>query len=229
MQLQIFQGYGSFASYILGALVTNGLARTGFSSQLQGGLKTVSTSDGSTQIDGNYWLSGKGDVFEVNSNEAKNWTKLLMTSTLQGNAYNTAGSPAKIAICILTIYCVVAFGHMFYAGIFGMLTTESQGPPKSDADENTGISSTAWDSIAEVVALAINSAPTACLRNTCAGISELHIFKLPVRILVNKDDERDGEHLELVFGDVATEKTKKSLIQPNRAYGTMASWKAKQV
>lgn len=98
-----------------------------------------------------------------------------------------------------------------------------------DTDKSTGISSTAWDSIAEVVALAINSAPTACLRNTCAGISELHIFKLPVRILVSKDDEGDGEHLELVFGAVAAEKTKQSLIQPNRAYGTMASRKAKQL
>ncbi|KAG6994206.1 hypothetical protein G7Y79_00046g082570 [Physcia stellaris] len=191
MQLQVFQGYAHFASYILGALVTNGLARTGFSSQLQGDLKTVSMSDGSTQIDGNYWLSGKGDVFQVNSSEAKNWTKLQMTSTLQGNAYNTAGSPAKIAICIIVIYCVVAFSHMFYAGIFG-------------------ISSTAWDSIAEVVALAINSASTACLRNT-------------------KDDEGDGEHLELVFGDVAIGTTEKSLIQPNRAYGTMASTRAKRL
>ena len=77
--------------------------------------------------------------------------------------------------------------------------------------------------------MAINSAPTACLRNTCAGISELHIFKLPVRILVSKDDEGDGEHLELVFGDVAIEKTEKSLIQPNRAYGTMVSTKTKQI
>lgn len=127
MQLQVFQGYSIFASYILGALVTNGLARTGFSSQLQGNLKTVSMSDGSTQIDGNYWLSGKGDVFQVNSSEAKNWTKLQMISTLQGNAYNTAGSPAKIAISILVIYCVVAFSHMFYAGIFGMLADGFQG------------------------------------------------------------------------------------------------------
>ena len=127
MQLQVYQGYSTFASYILGAMVTNGLARTGFSSQLQGSLKTVSMSDGSTQIDGNYWLSGKGDVFQVNSSEAKNWTKLQMTSTLQGNAYNTAGSPAKIAISILVIYCVVAFSHMFYAGIFGMLADGFQG------------------------------------------------------------------------------------------------------
>lgn len=74
----------------------------------------------------------------------------------------------------------------------------------------------------------MNSTPTACLRNTCAGISELHIFKLPVRILATKDDEGEGEHLELVFGEVSEEKTKQSLIEPNRAYGTMIMAKHKQ-
>ena len=98
-----------------------------------------------------------------------------------------------------------------------------------NTDVLTGISSTSWDSIAEVTALAMNSTPTACLRNTCAGISELHIFKLPVRIFAIKDDEGEGEHLELVFGDVHKEKTKNILIQPNRAYGTMPVGKEKQI
>lgn len=91
-----------------------------------------------------------------------------------------------------------------------------------------GISSTAWDSIAEVTALAMNSAPTACLRNTCAGISELHIFKLPVRLLAGKDEEGEGEHLELVFGDISAMKASHSVIKPNRTYGTMPRNKYKR-
>ena len=67
----------------------------------------------------------------------------------------------------------------------------------------------------------MNSTPTATLRNTCAGISEIHIFKLPVRILSTKDKEGEGEHLELVFGTVPEERTKNDVIKPNRAYGTM--------
>lgn len=67
----------------------------------------------------------------------------------------------------------------------------------------------------------MNSSPTAALRNTCAGISELHIFKLPVRILAMSDLEGEGEHLELVFGEVEPEKTKDSTIKPGRSYGTM--------
>ena len=34
-----------------------------------------------------------------------------------------------------------------------------------------------------MIALAMDSSPSAALRNTCAGIIELHIFKLSVRIL----------------------------------------------
>ena len=57
-------------------------------------------------------------------------------------------------------------------------------------------SSNRWDIIANVTALDANSTPTVALHSTCAGISELHIFKIPVRILVSKDAEREGEHLE---------------------------------
>ena len=80
----------------------------------------------------------------------------------------------------------------------------------------------------------MNSTPTAALRNTCAGISELHIFQLPVRVLAKRDDEEgDGEHLELVFGNQnnsgcgggvkkkGEEEEDGKLIMFNRAYGTM--------
>ena len=85
-----------------------------------------------------------------------------------------------------------------------------------------GISSTCWDSIAEFVALAMNSSPTKALRNTCAGITELHIFQLPVRVVVMQDNEGDGGHLELIFGNG---KSNGDRIKPNRAYGTMPSLK----
>lgn len=84
-----------------------------------------------------------------------------------------------------------------------------------------GISSTCWDSISEVTALAMNSPPTTVLRNTCAGITEIRIFRTPVRILTMRDHEGEGEHLELVFGDIEGEDSQKRVIKPNRKYGTM--------
>ena len=77
----------------------------------------------------------------------------------------------------------------------------------------------------------MNSTPTAALRNTCAGISELHIFQLPVRVLAKRENEEsDGEHLGLVFGGQNSgcgggkkkgEEEDGKLIMFNRAYGTM--------
>ena len=69
----------------------------------------------------------------------------------------------------------------------------------------------------------MNSAPTTALRNTCAGISELHVFQLPVRVLAKGDEEGgDGEHLELVFGSSANiQEDGNNLIKVNRSYGTM--------
>ena len=84
-----------------------------------------------------------------------------------------------------------------------------------------GVSSNCWDTIAEVTALAVNSTLTAAPRTTCAGISELHIFKIPVRMLVSKDAEGEGEHLELVFGNLDEGKAKEITIVANRIDETL--------
>ena len=87
-----------------------------------------------------------------------------------------------------------------------------------------GSSSTAWDSISEVTALAMNSTPTKDLQNTCGSISEMRTFKTPVRVVVRKNQGQDeGEHLELVFGDHASGHSNGSdTIKANRAYGRLS-------
>lgn len=191
------------ARIILTGLLANGLAGIGSTSRLQGTLRTVIKQDGSRGLDGDYWFSGKGDAFIVDPIESKDWVKFRVYSTSQGYAYNTTGATPKVAMCFLLAYCLVAFAHTFYAGI-------------------TGISSTCWDSIGEVTALAVNSAPSTLLRNTCAGITELNIFKTPVRVLAFRDNENsDGEHLELVFGDLDEKSIQHQVIKENRVYGTM--------
>ncbi|KAL8717679.1 MAG: hypothetical protein Q9225_005104 [Loekoesia sp. 1 TL-2023] len=192
---------GSVAPSMLASLVANGLARTSWQSVLQGNIRTVGLN-GKEFPDGNFWLSGKGDVFEVDPAESQDWVTFRVDSTLEGYAYNTLTTPPQIAIAVLMAYCFLVVGHVLYSGI-------------------TGISSNCWDTIAEVTALAINSTPTAALRNTCAGISELHIFKLPVRVLVSKDKEGEGEHLELVFGKADKKKIEERTIKANRTYGTL--------
>jgi len=193
------------ARVILAGLVANGLSRIGSKGQLQGSINFTQEPDGSVApVDMDYWYSGKGNVFKVDPDESKDWVELRVFSTVEGYAYNTAGSTPKIAICILLTYCLFAILHTIYAGV-------------------SGISSTCWDSIAEVAALAVNSTPTTALRNTCAGITELSIFKLPVRVLATRDAEGHGEHLELVFGSVDEKTVDYRAIKANQLYGTMPS------
>ena len=196
------------AEMALAQLVANGLSRIGSTSQLQGIVKPVVQPDKSVGLDGNYWFAGKGNnVFQVDPVDSKDWVKFRVSTTTEGYAYNTQGITTKLAIGFLLAYCLIAIAHIIYAGI-------------------SGISSTCWDSIGEVTALAMNSTPTAALRNTCAGITELNIFKLPVRVLAFRDAEGDGEHLELVFGKPDEKTLENKTIKANRAYGTMPNLEA---
>lgn len=69
----------------------------------------------------------------------------------------------------------------------------------------------------------MNSTSTTALRNTCAGISELKVFKLPVRVLTTRDEEGEGEHLELVYGSMGEKSLQNRTIKKNRVYGTMSA------
>lgn len=197
------------AEIIITGLVANGLSRIGSTSQLQGTPKTVIAPDGSTGLDGNYWFSGKGNAFIVDPVESKDWVKFHVSSVFEGYAYNTHGLTPKLSIGFLMAYCLLVLAHVLYAAV-------------------SGISATCWDSIGEVTALAVNSMPTTLLRNTCAGIVELGIFKLPVRVLAFRDEEGDGEHLELVFGTTDEKTVENKIIKPNRVYGTMPAVKPRE-
>lgn len=107
------------ANGVLVQLIANGLARIGFNYKLQGSPRSVKSVDGTSWIDGNYWLSGKGNVFEVDPTQSKDWLKFHVNSTLEGYAYNTETVAPRVAIGILTLYCIIALAHLFYSAISG--------------------------------------------------------------------------------------------------------------
>lgn len=141
-------------------------------------------------------------MFIVDPAQSKDFLKLEVITVVEGYAHSTRGAGAGYAIVVILTYCIVTIAHLLYT-------------------VTTGISSTSWGSIAEVTALAMNSTPTEKLRNTCAGITKMRIYKLPVHILAARDGDSDGEHLELVFGEVDEEVAAQRRIKVNRAYGTM--------
>ncbi|MCJ1267491.1 hypothetical protein MMC22_007376 [Lobaria immixta] len=118
---------------IVSGLMTNGLARTSFTSELQGKVKLkIDQKDKKVKLAGfpsvdlgkvpdfNLWASGKSDVFTVDPEESKEWVKLRVDSTIQGYAYNIEGPAPKIAIAFLLTYCCFALSHCFYSGISGI-------------------------------------------------------------------------------------------------------------
>ena len=98
-------------------------------------------------------------------------------------------------------YCLLAVVHILYALIFG-------------------VSGSAWDSIAELVALAMNSKPTAMLQNTCAGIIGVKAFKTKVQVL-----ETTEGHLELCFDEAEHPSSSNLKVKYNEKYGTLSNKK----
>ena len=109
----------AIAKWALACLLANGLASIGATAKLQGDIKTILKPDGSSEWDGDYWFSGKGDVFIVDPEESKDWVKLRVESTVDGYAYNVRGAPPKVAIAFLLAYCIIALSHVVYAGVSG--------------------------------------------------------------------------------------------------------------
>ena len=107
-----------FTANTLVLMVTNGLARVGYNSTLQGSPKSI---PGTSFIDGDYWLSGKGNVFTVDPIESQNWVKFHIDSTLQGYAYNTRTTPPRFAIAVMMLYIIIALAHVVYCGITGKI------------------------------------------------------------------------------------------------------------
>ena len=112
--------FAASAGRALALMISNGMARVGFNSTLQGLPRSLPSHDNSTWIDGDYWLSGKGNVFaKSESPQSRDWIQLEVVSSLQGYAYNTRTIPPRLAIAVLTLYCIIALGHTCYAGITG--------------------------------------------------------------------------------------------------------------
>ena len=102
---------------------------------------------------------------------------LTMKCSVPGYAWNLDGVPIKIALIILTIYCIYIGGFVIYTFV-------------------SGRSSMTWRNLSDLTALAINSAPTGTLKNTSCGIGKLETFRNLVGLREGVEDERG---LELVF------------------------------
>ena len=116
---------------------------------------------------------------------------LQISRMAYGWAYMIDSVFIKLGIAVMFGYCLLTFGHFVFAII-------------------TGISSSAWDSVTEIIALAMNSSPTEALQNTCAEITGKRPFQTIVRIR-----ETSVGHLELLFEEESDYKMQTSELKLN--------------
>lgn len=185
---------------ILSLSVVNGLARRDFPVGISGtllgntdGLDLVNYLDSSADrsetpkweckdwchhlVPSGYKMGYGGNAFNISDPEKTASTKLTMRAGAFGWAFNRRGSAAKFAMIALLLYVLIAFGHLLYTIIW------------------TRESSSSWDSISELVALAIRSDPPRALENTGAGIETDGTFEQPTRVICK------NQCVQLVVGE----------------------------
>lgn len=147
---------------ILTLMVTEGISRIGNSAFIQGSLKGFRTNDWWTEmLPGGRAFGTAGSAFDYIPIPGDNFAKFTMQATVNGYGYGPT-TATILSITALMIYSAIAIAYMVYSTCF------------------TRTTSSAWESISELLALAMNSSPSPALQNTGAGISTLSTLKEPV-------------------------------------------------
>jgi hypothetical protein len=108
--------------------------------------------------------------------------------------YSVQSVSTILAATILMVYCAYVCGFIFYSLY-------------------SGISSSSWDSITDIVALALTSTPPSHLGAVSAGVETLKVYQEPISILANPDD-----NLEIVFLSEDKDMTGFTPVEKNKAY-----------
>ena len=187
---------------LLATVIANGLARRDYGRELAGSLLGEPNGLSDNEAILVEWaeqmmpshgrpMGPGGNAFNITPSDQQNSTKFTMHTTANGYAYSSQGSAAQFAMFVLFLHALLAVSHWIYMSW-------------------SKHSSSSWDSIAELVALAMNSRRSEVFENTGAGIDSADLFKNQTRVV-----EREG-HLELLVGDAPA---RGAPIKANDVYG----------
>lgn len=160
---------------IISVMITEGMARIHNTAFIQGPLVGTTRLQWRRQMlpaKGVFGPGGSAFNFTPGTNDQSG--KFQMKTTVNGYGYGLT-TASILSTMVLLIYSLIALTYVVYTIFFSQIT------------------SSAWDSITELVALAMNSTPSSALYNTGAGISCLNTLKQPVAVGVT------GDHLQLIF------------------------------
>ncbi|KAH7327309.1 hypothetical protein BKA65DRAFT_510347 [Rhexocercosporidium sp. MPI-PUGE-AT-0058] len=173
---------------IISIMVTEGMARIQSTAVIQGPLVGPNRLQWTRQLLPAKGVFGPGgSAFNFTPAVDDQSVKFEMKTTVNGYGYGPTTATILSSI-VLAVYVLIAFIFLIYSMVFSQTTSSS------------------WDSITELVALAMNSTPSSALHNTGAGIACLRTLKQPVTVgvagdclqLIFKGDESEENH-----GDIA--------------------------
>jgi hypothetical protein len=171
---------GQVIETLLAMMFSDGLARVASTATLQGTLQGAGSPSDLSYPDNGPWVDiwwKSGEAWATDDPSKDTWHPFQIRTVVKGYAYSMNGLSIKLALIVLLAHACLAMAHILY-----LLCT--------------GVSSGSWDRLIELVALAVNSEPTAMLENTCAGIDVFGTHGLRVRIMPKGEG-----HLQLKFGE----------------------------
>ncbi|KAE9365602.1 hypothetical protein N431DRAFT_488715 [Stipitochalara longipes BDJ] len=162
---------------VLAVMITDSLARTTSAATILGSLKDRDNGKWITEFLPKDTVFGTGgSAFNYSFRAGDQWTQFEARTAVNGYGYGTTAA-TLLSTLVLFIYSFIAMIYVIHSTCLAKTTSSS------------------WESITELVALAANSAPSSVLKNTGAGIATLGTLKQPVRIGVSDD------RLQMVFED----------------------------
>jgi hypothetical protein len=195
-------------STVLAGVVTDGLARNAGNGEFPYAapifLLPNRSADGVLQ--GRFPVTsatgGEDDPLNTTNiaDEAK-WLRLNPTFQRYGYGYRWYGSrTTQFGISVLLIHLVIAITHAVF--VLNDILGRDKGIQR------------AWETIPEMIALAVNSRPSERLRNTCAGISKAGTWWEAAAVR-----ETSEGHLEIIVG--RNEMEQRALARTGVRYGTL--------
>lgn len=176
---------------ILALMITDQLARLGNTATILGSLKSSPENQWMDEILPKGSVFGKGgSAFDYEPKEGDQVTEFTSAVTVNGYGYGIS-TASLLSTLVLVVYSLIAVLYVVHTICFAKTTSSS------------------WDSITELIALAFNSMPSSAIQNTGAGIATLKTLKEPVRIGVSDNC------LQMVFED----RKDFDLITPDETYG----------
>ena len=173
---------GPLIERLLSAMITNGLARIGYSAFAQGTLPDLDLPNWSGEIFPKGTFGTGGEIWDTSDIDTSNMLKAEVKVTVNGYGLWIESKTVLSAAILLLIYCCFTLPHAIFVAL-------------------TGVSYMSWDSITNLTTLAIQSRRTKTLHNTTAGVAGNEVYKTPVKLravdgqveILFEDTERESE------------------------------------